>query len=515
MKKIKFIIGIVTVLSIGYLGSTWYIGNKIENEIDNTLSLISEKINVSKDKSKINITKSHYDKGLFSTKLHLTITESVDNQTDLENDKNILFSDDITIYHGPFPTVNIAKGDFTPQVATIDYQMTEKAFPELWKWSNNQSFIIAHANLSFQKEFSIYLKNNPIKINLVNHVFGENNLYLSDGECFFNVSKDFSTVSVNSHWDKLELTSEFRNLSLKLDQVSIKTEPESSHSSLNYVLELKNLYYSEENYDLLDINDQYGTTYKKELNFQDVKAFRNGDFKKGILHNNLTINNVISQNFFNDNATAILNQILINQSVNQTDENYYDSIDFKIGSLTYGNQNLGSISSNNEFINMDGISMLSFGFGIEFSDPYDVNPDKDNRSMSYKFNWHTNVGDINVDSLVDYTSHEDFRGLSFNDNINQFKLKLDMPFNVINYIAAQFENYQQNVVTQEQIDKMVIEDENDIKSRLGDSILFTFDKNGMKGIYSDANYSGDTHQAEVNGKIYSKDDFFTQIFDVN
>lgn len=515
MKKIKFTIGIVTVLSIGYLGSTWYIGNKIEKEIDNTLSLISENINSSNDMSKINITKSHYDKGLFSTKLHLTITESVDNQTDLENDKNILFSDDITIYHGPFPTVNIAKGDFTPQVATIDYQMTEKAFPELWKWSNNQSFIIGHANLSFQKEFSIYLKNNPIKINLVNHVFGENNFYLSEGECFFNVSKDFSTVSVNSHWDKLELTSEFRNISLKLDQVSIKTEPESSHNSLNYVLELKNLYYSEENYDLIDRNYQYGTTYKKELNFQDVKAFRNGDFKKGILHNNLTINKVISQNFFNDNATAILNQILINQSVNPTDENYYDSIDFKIGSLTYGNQNLGSISSNNEFINMDGISMLSFGFGIEFSDPYDVNPDKDNRSMSYKFNWHTNVGDINVDSLVDYTSHEDFRGLSFDDNINLFILKLDMPFNVINYIAAQFENYQQNVVTQEQIDKMVIENENDIKSRLGDSILFTFDKNGMKGIYSDANYSGDTHQAEVNGKIYSKDDFFTQIFDVN
>ncbi|MCX8578856.1 DUF945 family protein [Gilliamella sp. B2717] len=512
MKKIKFTIGIVAVLSIGYLGSTWYIGNKIENEIDNTLSLISEKINGSKDMSKINITKSHYDKGLFSTKLHLTITESVDNQTDLENDKNILFSDDITIYHGPFPIVNIAKGDFTPQVAMIDYQMTEKAFPELWKWSNNQSFITGHANLSFQKEFSIYLKNNPIKINLVNHVFGENNLYLTEGECFFNVSKDFSTVSVNSHWDKLELTSEFRNLSLKLDQVSIKTEPESSHSSLNYVLELKNLYYSEENYDLIDRNYQYVTTYKKELNFQDVKAVRNGDFKKGILHNNLTINKVISQNFFNDNATAILNQILINQSVNQTDENYYDSIDFKIGSLTYGNQNLGSISSNNEFINMDGISMLSFvlgefGFGIEFSDPYDVNPDKDNRSMSYKFNWHTDVGDINVDSLVDYTSHEDFRGLSLDDNINLFILKLDMPFNVINYIAAQFENYQQNVVTQEQIDKIVLG--NDIKSWLDESILFTFEKNGMEGIYSDANYSSDTHQAEVNGKFYSEDDFFT------
>lgn len=507
MKKIKFTIGIVTVLSIGYLGSTWYIGNKIENEIDNTLSLISEKINGSKDMSKINITKSHYDKGLFSTKLHLTITESVDNQTDLKNDKNILFSDDITIYHGPFPTVNIAKGDFTPQVASIDYQMTEKAFPELWKWSNNQSFIIGHANLSFQKEFSIYLKNNPIKINLVNHVFGENNLYLSEGECFFNVSKDFSTVSLNSHWDKLELTSEFRNLSLKLDQVSIKTEPESNHNSLNYVLELKNLYYSEENYDLVDRNDENEMTYKKELNFQDVKAFRNGDFKNGILQNNLAINKVISKNIFNDNATAILNQILINQSVNQTDENYYDSIDFKIGSLTYGNQNLGSISSNYEFINVDGISSMLFGFfGIEFSDPYDVNPDKDNRSMSYKFNWHTNVGDINVDSLVDYTGHEDFRGLSFDDNINLFKLKLDMPFNVINYIAAQFENHQQNVVTQKQIDEIDIG--NDIKSWLEDSILFTFDKNGMRGIYSDANYSGDTHQAEVNGKIYSKDDFF-------
>lgn len=506
MKKIKFTIGIVAVLSIGYLGSTWYIGNKIENEIDNTLSLISEKINGSKDMSKINITKSHYDKGLFSTKLHLTITESVDNQTDLENDKNILFSDDITIYHGPFPIVNIAKGDFTPQVAMIDYQMTEKAFPELWKWSNNQSFITGHANLSFQKEFSIYLKNNPININLVNHVFGKNNFYLSEGECFFNVSKDFSTVSVNSHWDKLELTSEFRNLSLKLDQVSIKTEPESSHNSLNYVLELKNLYYSEENYDLIDRNYQYVTTFKKELNFQDVKAVRNGDFKKGILHNNLTINKVISQNFFNDNATAILNQILINQSVNQTDENYYDSIDFKIGSLTYGKQNLGSISSNNEFINMDGISMLSFVLG-DFSDPYDVNPDKDNRSMSYKFNWHSNVGDINADLLVDYKSNTSFRGLSFNDNINQFKLKLDMPFNVINYIAAQFENHQQNVVTQKQIDEIDIG--NDIKSWLEDSILFTFDKNGMKGIYSDANYSGDTHQAEVNGKIYSKDDFFT------
>lgn len=512
MKKIKFTIGIVTVLSIGYLGSTWYIGNKIEKEIDNTLSLISENINSSNDMSKINITKSHYEKGLFSTKLHLTITESLDYQTELDNDKNILFSDDITIYHGPFPFVNIAKGDFMPQVATIDYQMTEKAFPELWKWSNNQSFITGHASLSFQKEFNIYLKNNPININLVNHVFGENNFYLSEGECFFNVSKDFSTVSINSHWDKLELTSEFRNLSLKLDQVSIKTEPESSHNSLNYVLELKNLYYSEENYDLVDRNDENEMTYKKELNFQDVKAVRNGDFKNGILQNNLAINKVISQNIFNDNATAILNQILINQSVNQTDENYYDSINFKIGSLTYGNQNLGSISSNNEFINMDGISMLwfvlgEFGFGIEFSDPYDVNPDKDNRSMSYKFNWHSNVGDINADLLVDYKSNTSFRGLSFDDNINLFKLKLDMPFNVINYIAAQFENLQQNIVTQKQIDEIDIG--NDIKSWLEDSILFTFEKNGMKGIYSDANYSGDTHQAEVNGKIYSEDDFFT------
>jgi uncharacterized protein YdgA (DUF945 family) len=165
MKKTTLAIGIVAVLGIAYVGTAWYTGNIIERDIDNQLALINNKANQLEKNLTFSITKSHYEKGIFSTKLHLTVTASENNSFYGEDaTPTTLFDDNVTIHHGPFPIVALAEGTFAPQMAWLEYEMSEQISPQLWKLAGNQPFITGHVGMSYGKYLTVKLKNKAIKV---------------------------------------------------------------------------------------------------------------------------------------------------------------------------------------------------------------------------------------------------------------------------------------------------------------------------------------------------------------
>ncbi|MWP46736.1 DUF945 family protein [Gilliamella sp. Pas-s27] len=178
MKKTTLAIGIVAILGIAYVGTAWHTGNIIESNIDNQLALITNKASQVEENLTFSITKSHYEKGIFSTKLHLTVTVSENNSFYGEDaTPTTLFDDDVTIHHGPFPIAALAEGTFTPQMAWLEYEMSEQVSPQLWKLAGNQPFITGHVGMSYGEYLTVKLKNKAIEI-------GQNEVPILNGTLF-------------------------------------------------------------------------------------------------------------------------------------------------------------------------------------------------------------------------------------------------------------------------------------------------------------------------------------------
>lgn len=206
MKKTTLAIGIAAVLGIAYVGTSWYTGNIIENHIDNQLAQIANKVNQSQDDFKFSITKSNYEKHIFSTKLHLTVTASLQDSTDEDAQPKTLFDDDVTIHHGPFPIAALAKGTFAPQMAWLEYEMTEQANSTLWKLAGNQPFITGHAGVSYGEHITVKLASKAIKATQEEIPTIDGSLELGKGNYTISSDTNGSDIITNMEIDKLAFT---------------------------------------------------------------------------------------------------------------------------------------------------------------------------------------------------------------------------------------------------------------------------------------------------------------------
>lgn len=209
MKKTTLAIGIFAVLGVAYVGTAWHTGNMIENNIDNELVQITNKINQTQNDFTFNIIKSNYEKNIFSTKLHLTITASLQNATGDDAQPKTLFSDDVTIHHGPFPIVALAKGSFAPKMAWLEYEMSEQTNPTLWKLAGNQPFITGHAGISYGEYITVKLASKAIKVTQNEVPFFpriDSALELGEGKYTFGSYTTGSDISTKIEIDKILLT---------------------------------------------------------------------------------------------------------------------------------------------------------------------------------------------------------------------------------------------------------------------------------------------------------------------
>ncbi|OCG08806.1 hypothetical protein A9G13_01730 [Gilliamella sp. wkB178] len=505
MKKTTLAIGVVAVLGIAYVGTAWYTGNIIENNIDNELREINKKVNNSQDEYNVAITHSNLEKNIFSTKLHLTVTLSPRDTYETDAQPNKLFDDDIIIHHGPFPMAAIAKGTFSPQMAWIEYQMTEAADPDLWKLLGNQPFISGHASISYQNYLRVKVTNKALSATPADLKYLNGVLAISEGNYTFESDQDFVNLLVNARLDKLNYT-ENSNNSLTVNNLNIAVKPRVESNIVDFDVKVGNLNIQD--------NDRVFSHSRLATTVDNFKLTGSINYQ----NSDLNVQNSIDKLSFipiDDEPMQVveINKLTLNQ---KNALNAADTVDgllqLGVDSVIYGKQNLGSGIFDFDFQGLDKKLFAYDGLDDLYDDMEDKidHSDISNIKLSLnKFNWHNVAGDINISAnakVVDTNKVQDAYDF---DKIDSFNLKIDAPFDVLAYMAAQIE------ASENHEDAISQTDINKAKQSLGmmtqmflHNVKFlTFKKGDMLGVFSEVEYSRENNIIKVNGKDIPKEEF--------
>ena len=499
MKKTTLGIGVVAVLGIAYVGTAWYTGKVIESNIDNEFREITKKVNNYQNEYNIAISHSYLEKNIFSTKLHLTVTMSPRDSYDTDSQPNKLFDDDIIIHHGPFPIAALAKGTFSPQMAWIEYQMSEQAAPELWKLLGNKPFISGQAGISYQNYLRVKVTNQALEASPADLKNFDGILSISEGNYTFESDADFEKILVNARLDKLNYI-ENDNSSLSLKNLNLSAKPSSESNVVDFDVNVGNLLMQDGPYR----HSQLETT------IDNFKLKGSVNYK----NNDINVQNSIDKLIYKPIGLmqiqpVELNKFVLNQKNNLNASDTVDGLlQFNLESIFYGKQNLGSVTFDFDFQGLDKKFFLFYRLG-------DLYRNIDESGMSNvelklkQLNWHNTAGDINISANAKVVDTNQVRDAYNFDKIDSFNLKIDAPLDVLAYISAQIEagSNQENEISQSDINKA--------KQSLGmlsqmflQNVKFlTFKKNDTLGIFSDVEYSRENGMIKINGMNIPREEF--------
>lgn len=265
MKKSIIAGGIIVILAVGYVGASWYTGNVIQNQMDEKITTLTDKINSSNNLSKVEITYSDYDKGIFSTSLNLKIV-------DLNSEKTF-FNNDVTIYHGPFPWSSIKSADFLPKMAAIYTQLSEQTSKELWQAAGNKPFTTLNLAIDYSENMHLTADNEPLDFQSE-----KSNLKMktTKNTLVASVDKDLHNISFESKMDELQLTDTL-NDSIKISNVNL-----TGNFSGTDVVDFKGT----QNLTIGNIGIQKNDT---DLTFNQVKVISTSAKNKNLQDNTLSL----------------------------------------------------------------------------------------------------------------------------------------------------------------------------------------------------------------------------------
>lgn len=505
MKKTTLAFGIIAILGIGYVGTAWYTGNIIESNIDNKLEEITAQVNHYQNEYNIAIKQNNLEKNIFSTKMHLIVTLSPRDSYDTDSLPNKLFDDDIIIHHGPFPMAALAKGVFSPQMAWIEYQMSEQAEPTLWKLAGNQPFISGHLGLNYQNYLRVKLANKALSATPDDLNYLKGNFDISEGNFTFESDEDFVNLLVDARLDKLNYiepddSSSTNNILFSLNNLTISTKPNKEKAMIDFDVNIGNLH-------VQDDDDSYPQLDTVVDNFK-LKGSIN--YK----NNDLDIQNSIDKLIFKENNYEQTPPIEFNNlSLNQKNTlNKADTVDglfrVNVDSVIYGQQNLGSGIVDFTFQGVDKNLFDYYDLYDHIDDGMD-HFDVSNSNLSLNtFNWHNVVGDINISANAKMVDRNKVPDAHYFENFENFNLNLEIPFDVLANMAAQIEAAESNInVSQEQINNTKQSLRASAELLLGRFDFLTFSKGNTQGIFSDIEYSRENNMVKVNGKNIIKQEF--------
>ncbi|MWP46735.1 DUF945 family protein [Gilliamella sp. Pas-s27] len=494
MKKTTIAIGIVAVLGIAYVGTAWHTGNIIENNIDNQLAQITNKVNQIQNNFIFTVEKSNYDKGILSTKVHLKVTASQEDTSEQINTSKTLFDDDITIHHGPFPVAALAKGTFAPQMAWLEYEMTEQTSPKLWKLAENRPFITGHMGISYGQYITAKLASKAIEV-------VDKDIDIGKGYFTFSSYIDGTDMKAKLQLDKLPLLSD-DIINATFSDLTLSLKPLNTSEEVDYELNIGNISTS-----------KYSST---DFNIDNIKSTGHFNYKtqNGDLQGSIDKMTFASPSSYSPNIKPLIfNNITMNQKniLNEATNIIDSSCLANIDSVIYGQQNLGNIAIDFNFQSLNKY-WFSNTFDMKHTDLTDTNPKQNVKFSLNKLNWHTAAGDINISLLLDLFDINNLSLIQDNsEKINALKFKLEAPFDVLSRISAQIENPNDNDVTQQQITK------NNQSIQFAAAMLtyqmpFIVLSNGeTDGFYSDISLTKDSDDVEVNGKTMSKEEFLNNL----
>ena len=512
MKKSIVTTGVIAILALGYIGTSMYTGNLIEENLDTNLAEFTQQFNSNQQFFNLKISHSNDEKGIFSTKAHLKVTLTQKKQI-INNDDSVivLYDDDATIYHGPFPLTALANGSFSPQLAWLEFAITEKTNPTLWKLAGNKSFISGHAGLSYSDYLTVKLATESIKLTHSDFDLIEDDgvFELGKWNIVFEKQNNESDLSMQASLDKLNLVIDPNNV-ISFNGLNVSFKPEQNKSTVDYdinisSLKMKSIEYG--SYTDINFND---LTSKGNINYKDYKISDQSEINRLTVSTNRSASSAV--NNIELNKFVLNQQIELNPKNHAVDGSLFTSVD----SIIYGKQNLGNGSLDLNFKGLDKKEIFSQFYMDYLEDLQDLIEDMPfNTTITLnKFNWHNDAGDINVSFLFDIndlnylTDNDDDTSSEIDDKIDALQLKIEAPFNVISRFYAQFENPQNSEVTEQQVNSVKSNIKLSTEMFLGNIPIFVFNNGQTDGIFSDVSVTKDSDEVQVNGEIMSKKDFF-------
>ena len=513
MKKSIVATGVIAILAFGYIGTSMYTGNLIEENLDTDLAEFAQQVNSSQQIFNLQISHNNDEKGIFSTKTHLKVTLTQKNQIINDDDGSVivLYDDDATIHHGPFPLAALANGSFSPQLAWLEFAITEKTNPTLWKLAGNKSFISGHAGLSYSDYLTVKLATESIKLTHSDFDLIEDDgvFELGKWNIVFEKQNNESDLSMQASLDKLNLVIDPNNV-ISFNGLNVSFKPEQNKSTVDYdinisSLKMKSIEYG--SYTDIDFND---LTSKGNVNYKYYKISDQSEINRLTVSTNRSTSNAV--NNIELNKFVLNQQMELNPKNHAVDGSLFTSVD----SIIYGKQNLGNGSLDLNFKGLDKKEIFSRFYMDYLEDLQDFIEDMPfNTTITLnKFNWHNDAGDINVSFLFDindlnyFTDDEDDTSSEIDDKIDALQLKIEAPFNVMSRFYAQFENPQNSEVTEQQVNSVKSNIKLSTEMFLGNIPIFVFNNGQTDGIFSDVSLTKDSDEVQVNGEIMSKKDFF-------
>ena len=515
MKKSIVATGVIAILAFGYIGTSMHTGNLIEENLDTDLAVFAQQVNSSQQMFNLQISHNNDEKGIFSTKTHLKVTLTQKNQIINDDDGSVivLYDDDATIHHGPFPLAALANGSFSPQLAWLEFAITEKTNPTLWKLAGNKPYISGHAGLSYSDYLTVKLATESIKLTHSDFDLIEDDgiFELGKWNIVFEKQNNESDLTMQASLDKLNLVIDPNNV-ISFNGLNMSFKPEQNKTTVDYdinisSLKMKSIEYG--SYTDIDFND---LTSKGNVNYKDYKISDQSEINRLTVSTNRSTSNAV--NNIELNKFVLNQQMELNPKNHAVDGSLFTSVD----SIIYGKQNLGNGSLDLNFKGFDKKDIFK-GFYMDYLDDLEdfVEDMPFNTTLTLnKFNWHNDAGDININFVLDINdlnyilNSGDDTGKDIDERIDTFKLKVEAPFDVMAQFYAQFENPQNSEVTEQQVNSVKSNIMLSAEMFLGHVPIFVFNNGKTDGIFSDISVTKDSDEVQVNGETMSKKFFFNE-----
>ncbi|MFQ0991241.1 DUF945 family protein [Gilliamella apicola] len=514
MKKSIIATGVIAILALGYIGTSMYTGNLIEENLDTNLAEFTQQFNSNQQFFNLKISHSNDEKGIFSTKTHLKVTLTQKKQI-INNDDSVivLYDDDATIYHGPFPLTALANGSFSPQLAWLAFAITENTNPTLWKLAGNKPYISGHAGVGYSDYLTVKLATESIKLTHSDFDLIEDDgvFELGKWNIVFEKQNNESDLTMQASLDKLNLVIDPNNV-ISFNGLNMSFKPEQNKTTVDYdinisSLKMKSIEYG--SYTDIDFND---LTSKGNVNYKDYKISDQSEINRLTVSTNRSTSNAV--NNIELNKFVLNQQMELNPKNHAVDGSLFTSVD----SIIYGKQNLGNGSLDLNFKGFDKKDIFK-GFYMDYLDDLEdfVEDMPFNTTLTLnKFNWHNDAGDININFVLDINdlnyilNSGDDSGKDTDERIDTFKLKVEAPFDVMAQFYAQFENPQNSEVTEQQVNSVKSNIKLSAEMFLGHVPIFVFNNGKTDGIFSDISVTKDSDEVQVNGETMSKKFFFNE-----
>lgn len=461
MKKSKLAVGVVAILGLSYVGIAWHTGNVIEKELDNNVKNICQQMNSVQDLFELQITHDNDKKGIFSTKTHIKISVSDDE----ESEPTIIYDDDIIIHHGPFPLAALIHGKLTPQQAWVEFQNSEQFNPDLWQRVGNQPFIKGYVGLSYFDYLDFNLATQPVLLRETDKAYkllqGKLDLGAIDYRLSGNIKFDNPSMSIKAS----------------------KIDYQRNDGDYLMVTNLKSV-------NDIDYSKAYVDT---QTSFDDF----NLNFKNNIDTPEITIKNLNWHYKLKANSKGLDGIVNLN-----------------VDAFNYGKQEMGNGAININFKGIDKSFLQHFSKLQPLLTKIDNNTSPKTKINFRKVHWHNTEGDINFRAQIDISNFDQITALTMGSNLsklNQFDFNLEVPYKVLGRFIAQIVNPENENITDEEFKTAVQNAQDIIEIALYKSPLFIFKKGDVEGLFTKIKYSKMSRKFTINDKKMSSDELLKNL----